>query len=161
LFISREVISSGYTYHLQSRRLLSGFVALRRLILRSSFSRHNQGVAPGSFDSKRTFGSRSFVLAINFPNSGQRHPDYLALENGFGSIRPVLVDDMKRYVSEGGSCGSLLDVVVSACHSKNTEEDFSKLWGPSPRLLRGSREGTGYRGRSIFSKLISSVSLPA
>jgi serine/threonine protein kinase len=54
--------------------------------------------------------------------SGHGHPEYLALENGFGRLQAMLVDDLKQYVSKGA--GNLQLVVVSACHSRDTGEAF-------------------------------------
>jgi hypothetical protein len=60
--------------------------------------------------------------------SGHGHPKYLALEDGFGQLQTMLVDDLKRYVSQGG--GNLQLAVVSACHSRDTGEAFVKAGIP-------------------------------
>ena len=44
------------------------------------------------------------------------HPEYLALENGFGGMQVLSVQDLKRFVGVGA--GNLEVVFVSACHSK-------------------------------------------
>ncbi|KAG7359464.1 CHAT domain containing protein [Nitzschia inconspicua] len=48
------------------------------------------------------------------------HPEYLLLENGYGSAHPLLVKELKRFVSQAD-----LDLVfVSACYSRSAGEAF-------------------------------------
>jgi len=50
------------------------------------------------------------------------HPDYLALENGFGGMQVLRVRDLKRFI--GAGTGNLEVVFVSACHSKAAGKAF-------------------------------------
>ncbi|KAL3921410.1 MAG: hypothetical protein SGILL_002760 [Bacillariaceae sp.] len=50
------------------------------------------------------------------------HPEYLLLENGYGSAHPLLTQDLKKFVSKAE-----LDLVfVSACYSRSAGEAFIK-----------------------------------
>ncbi|CAB9506688.1 expressed unknown protein [Seminavis robusta] len=52
------------------------------------------------------------------------HPDYLALEDGFGGMQILPVRDLKRFIAAG--VGNLEVVFVSACHSKAAGKAFLK-----------------------------------
>jgi serine/threonine protein kinase len=93
--------------------------------------------------------------------SGHGNKECLALENGFGQLQPMLVDDLKQYVSKSG--GNLLLVVVAACHSQNTGQAFLSAGVPhvvccrleGPLLDTGARvfAGSLYRALACGSNL--------
>lgn len=69
-------------------------------------------------------------LSAFFAQGGRRllhlschgHPKWLALENGFGDMQPLFVEDLKGFIEAGGT--SLDLVFVSACHSLPAGEAF-------------------------------------
>lgn len=56
------------------------------------------------------------------------HPEYLALETGFGDMQALPVDDLRRFVAAGGC--NLKVVFVSACHSREAGNAFLKAGVP-------------------------------
>lgn len=75
-------------------------------------------------------------LSAFFAQGGRRllhlschgHPDWLALENGFGDMQPLFVDDLRRFIEAGGT--SLDFVFISACHSLPSGSAFLKAGVP-------------------------------
>lgn len=69
-------------------------------------------------------------LSAFFAQGGRRllhlschgHPEWLALENGFGEMQPLFVQDLRNFVQAGGT--SLDLVFVSACHSLSAGQAF-------------------------------------
>ena len=55
-------------------------------------------------------------------------PNYLAIEDGWGALQDLTVQDLKGFVEAGGQ--SLQFVFVSACHSRKTGEAFIKAGVP-------------------------------
>jgi len=62
-------------------------------------------------------------LSAFFAQGGRRvlhlschgHPSWLALENGFGDMQPLFVEDLRGFIAAGGT--SIDFVFISACHS--------------------------------------------
>ena len=54
--------------------------------------------------------------------SGHGHPDYLAIEDDWGKMHRLNVEDLEEWIKIGG--GSLELVFVSACHSRKAGEAF-------------------------------------
>jgi hypothetical protein len=71
-------------------------------------------------------------LSAFFAQGGRRllhlschgHPDWLALENGFGDMQPLFVEDLRSFMEAGGTNLDL--VFVSACHSLPAGQAFLK-----------------------------------
>lgn len=67
-----------------------------------------------------TFLARGEGQALHFSCHG--HPDYLAIEDGWGAMHQLPVEKLKDWISAGGD--NLLFVFVSACHSRSAGEAF-------------------------------------
>eukprot|EP00934_Nitzschia_sp_Nitz4_P008025 Nitzschia sp. Nitz4//scaffold224_size33420//23814//28117//NITZ4_007891-RA/size33420-augustus-gene-0.43-mRNA-1//1//CDS//3329542653//8015//frame0 len=75
-------------------------------------------------------------LSAFFAQGGRRllhlschgHPDWLALENGFGDMQPLFVEDLKSFIAAGGS--KLDFVFISACHSLPAGKAFLEAGVP-------------------------------
>jgi CHAT domain len=99
-----------------------------RLVLRDALrdSQVHLAFDIATFDRLNAFLARGEGRVLHFSCHG--NPNFLAIEDGWGELHDLQVEDLRGWIKAGGQ--SLQFVFVSACHSRTTGEAFIQAGVP-------------------------------